>query len=95
MIRFNARVCHPHWCVLVIMETLRLGMGRGDAMREGGRTRCKGNGNGANYNVDNNKDKKEGGGTAAGRKDNADAMIDAGCSIPFRARALYSGCFGY
>jgi hypothetical protein len=38
MIRYGAMVCHPHWCVLVIMEMLGFGRGRGDATRGGDAT---------------------------------------------------------
>jgi hypothetical protein len=29
MLQFDAMVCHPHQCILVIMDTLRFGMERG------------------------------------------------------------------
>ncbi len=54
MIRFNATVCHPHRCVLVIMETLGFGLGRGDATMGGGCCRCDGDKDGADEDVDNN-----------------------------------------
>ncbi len=41
MMRFDAMVCHPHQCMLAIMETLVFGVGRGYAMTGGGRAlRC-------------------------------------------------------
>jgi hypothetical protein len=51
MIRFNATVFHPHWCVLVIMETLGFGVGRREATRGGGHSRRNGKNNSANDNV--------------------------------------------
>ena len=36
MIRFDAAVCHPHRCVLAIMEMLGFGVGRRDATTGGG-----------------------------------------------------------
>jgi hypothetical protein len=70
----------------VIMEMLGFGVGRGDATRGGGCHRCNGNNNDANDNVNNDNNGGGGGGTGAGRKDDAAATINAGCSIPIRAR---------
>jgi hypothetical protein len=41
MIQFNATVCHPHQCMLALMETLGFGVGRGYVTMGGGRAlRC-------------------------------------------------------
>jgi hypothetical protein len=41
MIQFDATACHPHQCVLGIMETLGFGVGRGYTTTGGGRAlRC-------------------------------------------------------
>ncbi len=91
MIRFDATVCHPYRCILVIIETLGFGVGRGDAMR-GGEDAAVAMAMTMAWMIMLTMAmmEGEGGGAAAVRKGNTAATIDPGCFIPIRARALYS-----